>query len=219
MNIDTRVIKNFLSNEEIEIIEKHVMATDDVYHNYNPGKKPGEDVFSGTYYIFQYYDEKNKLVKDILQPKLEQVFGPQLEIQQIHIFDCFDPYNVHSDVDSGGNIRPTAPNPAWTLIIPLFEVDSHTIVFKEGSSIKQPQPYMAEHPAYNEPTIDKETHLKYFSHIPYHWFNWLTIEEIFSWHKGDLFAADRFKFHTSDNFLANGVKNKRALIAWTSLPD
>jgi hypothetical protein len=218
MVIDTKVIPNFLSDNELDLLEKHILSTDDIYHNYNPGNFGGE-VFSGTYYIVRYYEERNKLVRDILQPKLEEFLHPDLKIQQIHIFDCFDPYNVHSDIDSGGPLLPDAPNHAWTLIIPLFDVDSHTIVFKEGNQIKQPIHYFKDVEPYPEMTIDMETYKKYFTHVPIDFFRYLTIENIFPWRRGSLFAADRFKFHTSDNFIANGVKNKKAIIAWTSLPN
>jgi hypothetical protein len=218
MKIDTRTVKNFLSDQELDTIEKHVLATDDIYLNYNPSKEDNDiEVFSGTYYLFKYYEEKNKIVKDILQPKFEAQFGKNLHIQQIHIFDSVDPYNIHSDVDSAGEFLPGHVH-AWTFIIPLFDVDSHTIVFNEGSETKQPQHYIEATPPGESISIDATTYKKYFSHTPYNWFRWLTIEDIFKWDRGSLFAASRFKFHTSDNFLANGVKSKRALIAWTSLP-
>ncbi len=218
MNIDTRTIKNFLSPAEVKIIDDYVTHFCDPWENWNPSSHGGQ-VLSGYYYVFDYYSEKFQLVKDILQPKFTKEFGEELVIQQIHIFDCFDPYKIHSDVDSGGEMLPHAPNPAWTFIVPLYDVDSHTIVFKEESPIKEPQYYIERTTAYEKPTITPDTWNKYFSHTPYEWFHWLTIEDIFKWEQGALFAASRYKFHTSDNFLANGVKNKKALIAWTSLPD
>ena len=42
--------------------------------------------------------------------------------------------------------------------------------------------------------------------------------QIFKWKKGSMFAAPRFRFHTSDNFLANGLTRKQAIVAWTSIP-
>lgn len=219
MNIDTRTIKNFLTNQEIEILEKHIMSTVEPWENWNPSDKPGSKVLSGLYYVIDYYNEYNTIVRDILKPKFDAEFGPDLYIQQIHIFDSVDPYKVHSDVDSGGEIVDIAPNPAWTFIIPLFDVDSHTIVFNEQHPVKVPEFYFQKTKPYDEPTVDKDTYQKYFSHIPYSYFQWLSVEDIFKWEKGSLFAASRYKFHTSDNFLANGVKSKRAIIAWTSLPN
>lgn len=218
MTIDTRTIKNFLDDREIEILENFIMTTTEPWENWNPSDSPEGKVLSGTYHVFDYYDQKNQLVKDILQPKFEKEFGKDLVIQQIHIFDSIDPYKIHSDVDSGGETLSHAPNAAWTFIIPLFDVNSHTIVFKEECEIKEPQYYIERTDPYESHTITYETWKQYFSHTPYDWFRWLTIEDIFKWEKGSLFAASRYKFHTSDNFLANGVESKRAIIAWTSLP-
>ena len=215
MQIDTRTIDNFLSSEELATIEEMVMKI--VPHenfNVTPG---GGQVKSGDYYVFDYYDPAFQSIKHILDPKLSAEFGPNLFMEQIHIFDCVDPYRVHSDIANGGKKSPVHTDPAWTLIIPLEDFDSSTVVFEEGSNIKDPYDYIKSIPPYDPPRIDAETYRKYFSHIPAHVFNWLTIEDIFKWKKGSMFAADRFKFHTSDNFIGNGVASKRALIAWTRL--
>jgi len=219
MDIDTRIIEKFLSDYELETIENHVKSTCTAWENWNPAGVPGEKIMSAHYYVFKYYDQEHQKIKDILQPKFEKEFGPDLHIQQIHIFDSFDPYKVHSDVDSGGDIVPSAPLPAWTFIIPLFDVDSYTIVFNEQDPVKVPEFYFEKTKPFDKHSIDHVTYKKYFSHVPYDYFKWLTIEDIFKWKKGSLFAASRYKFHTSDNFLANGVSNKRAIIAWTSLPN
>jgi|694.fasta_scaffold24420_17 hypothetical protein len=218
MNIDTRTIPNFLSDSEIEFIENYVMSNFKPWENWNQSQN-GQNVMSGHYYCFDYYDKNNDCVYDILQSKFTKEFGPDLNIQQIHIFDAFDPYSVHSDVDSGGAVVAKAPVPAWTFIIPLFDVNSHTIVFNEQSQIKDPEVYFKENPRSDTLLISTHDYNKYFSHIPLSYFYWLTIEDIFQWKKGSLFAASRYKFHTSDNFIANNIKNKRALIAWTSLPE
>ena len=215
MQIDTRTVDNFLSNEELSIIEEMVMKIV-THENFNVTPEGGQ-VKSGDYYVFDYYDPAFQKIKDILDPKLTAEFGPDLFMEQIHIFDCIDPYRVHSDIASGWKKSPWPTDPAWTLIIPLEDFDSNTVVFEEGSSIKDPYDYIQNVAPYDPPHIDKDTINKYFSHIPEHVFNWLTIENIFEWKKGAMFAADRFKFHTSDNFIGNGLASKRALIAWTRL--
>jgi hypothetical protein len=219
MNIDTRTIENFLNSTELSIIENHVKLNCQPWENWNPADNESGKIMSSYYYVFNYYSETNKLIKDILQPKLDKEFGPDLHIQQIHIFDSFDPYKIHSDVDSAGEFPTFAPYPAWTFIIPLFDVESYTIVFNEQNNLKEPEYYFKKTKPFNSFSIDLITYKKYFSHIPYSYFRWLSIEDIFKWRKGSLFAASRYKFHTSDNFLANGVSNKRAIIAWTSLPN
>ena len=217
MQIDTRTVDNFLSSEELATIEEMVMKIAP-HENFNITPQ-GSQVKSGDYYVFDYYDPAFQTIKHILDPKLSAEFGPNLFMEQIHIFDCVDPYRIHSDVASGWKKSPEPTVPAWTLIIPLDTYDSHTIVFREGSVIKEPQEYTKEVPPYANPTIDTATRQQYFSHIPGNVFDWLTIEDIFKWKKGSMFAAARFKFHTSDNFLANGIPGKRALIAWTRVPE
>jgi hypothetical protein len=52
MDIDTKIIPQFLSDEELDILENHFLKTEDIHQNYNPGNFGGE-VFSGTYYIIK----------------------------------------------------------------------------------------------------------------------------------------------------------------------
>lgn len=216
MNFDTKTIDNFLSDSELAVIESRVMQITP-HENFNP-THTGETVKSGDYYVFDYYDPAFEDLKQILEPKFTEHFGADLFIEQIHIFDCVDPYRIHSDIASGWKQSTDPTAPAWTFIVPLDDYDSHTIVFKEGSNIKVPEEYTKTVPPYENPTIDAATKEKYFSHIGGNLFDWLTVEDIFKWKKGTMFAASRFKFHTSDNFLANGITGKRALIAWTRVP-
>ena len=224
-NIDTRVIDNFLSDKEVETIEKFVMTTIDPVDSYHEGDhprgKPGEKYLYANYYNFDFYNQDNKIIHDILAPKFAEHFGADLFMQQIHIFNSVNPYNIHTDYDHS-NLRanPVDSDPAWTFIIPLDTFDSNTIVFEQESENNIPQDYMDAHPL-KQPGkyhITEETRQKYFSHIPMGDFQWFSIEKIFPWTKGSLFAASRKKFHTSDNFLANGLKYKRAIVSWTTLP-
>jgi hypothetical protein len=139
MNFDSKIIDNFLSDAEIDTIQSMVMAVKP-HENFNPTPS-GEIVKSGDYYVFDYYDSHFAKIVDILAPKFQKAFGQDLFFEQIHIFDCADPYRVHSDVASGWKKSPEPTVPAWTLIIPLDTYDSHTIVFKEGSIIKEPHEY------------------------------------------------------------------------------
>lgn len=130
MHIDTKNIDRFLTDEEIAVIEPMVMSV--VPHeNFNP-LPDGGTVKSGDYYTFDYYDPAFDVIKNMLDPKLLAVFGQELFMEQIHIFDCVDPYRIHSDIASGWKKSPYPTDAAWTLIIPLYDVDSHTIVFEEG---------------------------------------------------------------------------------------
>ena len=99
MNFDSKIIHNFLSDTEIDTIQSMVLAVKP-HENFNPTPS-GEIVKSGDYYVFDYYDSHFAKIVDILAPKFQEVFGLDLFFEQIHIFDCVDPYRVHSDVASG----------------------------------------------------------------------------------------------------------------------
>ena len=107
---------------------------------------------------------------------------------------------------------------AWTFIIPLADYDSSTVVFEQHhETIKtldvwvdqmQPEPH----------AIDDVFHQQYLTHVDRLDLQWLTPESVFPWRQGDLFATDRRKFHTSDNFPARGVECKRAIVIWSTVP-
>lgn len=208
MDFPSKVIDNFLSDSELDDIESFVLANTNPWINYSEGKPEVTEM--STYYVFDFYSAKFKKIYDMMWPLFQQHFG-DIYIGEIHIFDSKDPYHIHSDVQSG-----IWENPAWTFIIPLADYDSHTIVFNEGSPQKDPRHYIESHPPHNPPLINDETYHKYFSHIYKECMSWFSIESIFPWKRGSLFAASRCKFHTSDNYIANGISSKRALVAWTN---
>ena len=45
----------------------------------------------------------------------------------------------------------------------------------------------------------------------------LTVDAVFEWKKGSLFAADRFKYHSSCNYINQGVTYKKAIVCWTGM--
>ena len=133
MNFDNKIIPNFCSDEELAFLDKFIVENTTAWNNYlNPNyQKEGADpILNAVYYSFPYYHEIYKPVYDILEPKIREHFG-DLYIGEIHVFDSFDPYMVHTDIESG-----IVENHAWTFIIPLDNYDSHTVVFKEGSMQK-----------------------------------------------------------------------------------
>ena len=215
MEIDLRQIDNFLTDDEVAFIEQRIMTGCIPSANWSRDEAGGK-VFSGNYYIFNPADPLFGDVMAMLTPKFQKEFHPQLFIQQIHILDAVDPYRIHSDVESGWLFSDHLTTPAWTFIVPLATVDSHTVVFNESSETKDVQGHTEKNLPIN--SVDDHTYNKYFSHINRGLLSWFSIDQIFKWKKGSMFAAPRFRYHTSDNFPANGVTSKRALIAWTSIP-
>jgi hypothetical protein len=132
--------------------------------------------------------------------------------------DARVPYGIHTDVVSGGYDPDGDRDAAWTFIIPLADYDSHTIVFEQGHDyIKTVGDWVrATNP---EPhNINDEFHQRYLTHTDREDLRWLTPQAVFAWQAGSLFAADRRCFHVSDNFPAQGLVNKRAIIIWSTVP-
>lgn len=224
----SKIIDNFLSNSELAEFEK-AASSDHIYYVKDvsmapPAKKlfgqSEEDHVTAHYYIFaSFYDNPawSHLV-DILQPKLEQAFGSNIFASHIHVLESHFPYGLHNDAEQPNMI--IAPEPAWTLIIPLDDYPSKTYVFNERSGFKDPRTW-ANH--YNiSPAeygcIDDETFSKDFDPITDpDMLKYLTVESIFHWKKGSCFAADRYRYHCSDNFYNHGINCKRAIIMWTSI--
>ena len=244
MRFDTRTIPDFLSDQEIEIIEQIMRDTADVstvFVDNTIGQNPqGHHAETHSIFLdFPIHWEINK----ILMPKLRQHFGQNIQVQASHILNSYYPYGIHTDVMSAG-FDPAGPDlAAWTFIIPLADYDSHTIVFEQGhDTVKTLSEWIAtQNPQAHK--INDELWYRYLSHCDKLDLQYLDVESIFSWRRGALFAADRRKFHTSDNFrrppqpvqitnwsmrknlksldlnpLPEAIPVKRAIIIWSTVP-
>jgi len=228
---ENRIVDNFLTDQELEEFWK-ASQCGETYDKKDTSMAPlaeklfGQDPSTHTtanYHIFDnFYNNPNwSHLVDIIQPKLEKEFGSNIRASHIHVLDSWFPYGLHNDAEQP-NMK-LAPEPAWTLIIPFDTCESTTYVFNERSGFKDPMQF-AKH--YNVESHDLQTigltqeqFDTDFAPItdPIN-LSYLTIETKFKWKRGSCFAADRFKYHCSSNFLNQGIKNKKAIILWTSLP-
>ena len=216
MDFESRIISNFLSDQELATIERVVEQHRTDETTFVDGDH--ESGHNAVTYSFFLWHPKYKEVADILEPKLKQQFGENLQLPTTHILNAYVPYGIHTDVMSGG-FDPAGPDvAAWTFIIPLDNYDSSTIVFKQKhETIKTLDKWVeAVKPEPHE--INDEFHQRYLTHTDRLDQRWLTPEAVFPWRKGDLFAADRRKFHVSDNFPKHGLNCKRAIIIWSTFP-
>lgn len=228
--MDSIIVDDFFSDDDIAAFEEALSC--EQLHTVHDKTDPnmlamlketyGEEMPTTAYYLCykEFYTLPDwKHLVDILQPKLDKHLGEGLYASHIHVLDSYIPYGMHTDAEQP-NLE-LAPKPAWTLIIPLDDYDSTTYVFNERSSLKEPWHWVHEEGI--EPgdySITREQWERDFAPFSdYELFRYLTIESTFKWKKGAMFAADRFRFHTSDNFLNHGLRNKRALILWTSTED
>lgn len=224
----SRILNNFLSDEELAVFDEATRSPNIMYvHDTCMARtakelldEPEEDHTTAHYHIFDnfYSDPAWKHLVDIIQPKLEEEFGSNIMASHIHVLTSHFPYGLHNDADQS-SIK-IAPKPAWTLIIPFDDFPSKTYVFNERSGFKDPWSWI--HANGIEPkddySIDRETFAKDFDPFTdYELMRYLTVETTYPWRKGSCFAADRYKYHCSDNYYNHGIRSKRAIIIWTSV--
>ena len=213
--VPTQVIENFLTDEEIDIINGELNETPDAH---NPVVVDGvtERVMESIFW-------KDKLPKSekIIREKMKAQFGEDLYVGIADVLRAYVPYGVHTDGIFGEYGIDDNHYGAYTCVLPLDNYNSSTIVFDQYyHKTKLIYDWIRDTNAQPIDKIDEETYKKYFSHIVEYtdFFRYISIETFFPWKKGSLLAASRYKFHTSDNFLANGITEKRAIIMWTALP-
>ena len=104
------------------------------------------------------YENPNRYIKDD-----NILFFQGLKTINLHILQSFNPYTIHHDFQH--EPKTYAPNPAWSMIIPLEDYNSHTINFKQqpnNSSSKTVDKWIKNE---NPPILNKITNKeceKYF---------------------------------------------------------
>lgn len=225
----SKIVDNFLTDEELNQFDlaansEHIYYVKDTCMAPEAKRLFGQEIeehVTAHYYIFDnFYDNPAwRPLVDILQPKLEKEFG-NLSISHIHVLDSYFPYGLHNDADQPNMV--IAPKPAWTLIIPFNDYPSKTYVFNERSGFKDPWSWIN---SYNiqpndDYSISYDTFTKDFAPITdYELMKYLTPECVFQWKRGSCFAADRYKYHCSDNYYNHGITHKKAIIMWTSIEE
>lgn len=215
MKIDTKVVDKFLSNEEINEIETIVKTT-----KVTTGLSGVEHgMYHADYHYINLYDhEPHRKIADILLPKLYDVLHKDIYIDDCHIMDSVQPYTPHSDTLTP--VPRAGYKHAWTLIIPLDDYFSNTFMFEEECTwTKSVTEWVTKEKILPKYSISDDLYNRYFTHSIRSEFDYLTIHDMFPWRKGWLSATSRTRFHCSDNYLSRGIKMKRALIMWTSLPN
>ena len=222
--LKSQTYENWLSDEELDIIEQ-AAQTYDIDYTHDVSMAPSaqqigmNDYTSAHYYKFAsfYTNPAWQHLVDIIQPKLEATFGENIRASHIHVLDSRFPYGLHNDAEQPNLLL--APEPAWTLIIPLADYPSKTYVFNERSNMKSPMAWVEKYniQPLEDYSISRELYEKDFAPLTdYVVFKYLTVETTFQWKRGSCFAADRFKYHCSDNYYNHGIRGKRAIIMWTS---
>lgn len=214
----SKIIPNFLSDDEIALIERFTAE-----HGCSTivGKPNNDFTHHAKIDSFFLPREEFQPIAEFLVPRIKQHFGEDIIIDDsTHILESYLPYGIHTDVATAGFEPNDKTDAAWTFIIPMADFDSHTVVFHQGHD------YIKTVPEWIEQTgaqphglpVDPDLHANYLGHCDPAQLKYLTVEDMFPWKKGTLFAASRRKFHVSDNFPKKGLPYKRGIIMWSVRP-
>lgn len=216
--VPTKIIDNFFAQEEID----ELLSLLDKYPEKN-GKTIGldpqvdKDFLEKEVLSFENEPEFQHVIT-MMREKIDRWFGPEVILGGWHILTSYFPYRTHSDALFGEYGFDENNYAAWTLVIPLDDYDSHTLLFDQYSFTTKLVP---EYIKDKEPIdkIDTYTYDKYLTLEAPESMRHFSLEYAYKWKKAKCFAASRYKFHGSDNFIKNGIKMKRAVIAWTAAPN
>mgnify|MGYP003669785607 FL=1 len=135
-------------------------------------------------------------------------------IDGVQVLTAHKPYDVHSDYIVQKNQVPLSDPlikaPTYTVIIPMSEGYS-TVVFEQSANYNNFSQYKKDNFKLMDYCPD-ETWSEYCSHCHKQDQKYLSINEIFQWSKGTLFAFNRRLFHCSSNFQTP----KQAIVLWLS---
>lgn len=218
--VDTRVITNFLTDNEVEIIKQEYEIAknkysdqpfyrDGILQNHTQGiicQAPGGEIR---------IPEFRKTII-IVESKLKKEFGDDINIGTMHILKSYQPYKCHTDAEDKQAKVDDNHYGAYTFVIPLETCDSYTIVFNEWhDNGKLIDDWLRDNPGtMPKNVISDEIYEKHLSAEFKDYMDYLSIDTIFPWTKGGCLAMSRYRFHGSDNFPLR-IKSKLGIICWT----
>jgi len=144
-------------------------------------------------------------IKKIVISKLEGVLDTKLNLTLGTYLKEFKPFGIHTDYVKGDK------NPGLAILVPLNKepLDTSTVIFNEECTSTFAD-FQKEHTKLQ----NNARHLaqSLMSHEPVNKLEYVSLLAVAHWEPGSVIAWDRRLLHSSDNFLANNVKEKRALV-------
>lgn len=196
-------------------LEEHILKCSEVvnYHDQEGVWKDKGTVANITHWEWDHPDAE--YIRTTLGAVLDPIIGPFVSVKS-HILDSRLPWDVHNDYVI--ECSQSQLKPYCVVMIPLDTTPAKTIFFNQSAEYKEFGRY-------------KEEHSPIANHVPHESWNsmlghcrvkdrfWLSIDQVYDWKQGDLIIFDRRQWHSSDNYPANGIEQKRAIILFTSYPE
>lgn len=149
---------------------------------------------------------KHAILKKILDSYLIPKIGNYNIFVAMYLNE-FYPWAIHTDYPKGDNL------PGYAVLIPLETINTHTVIFNEECK--------TDFEDYKKNNSKVENNCLYLaqtllSHCNIRDLEYVSLKESVSWEEGKLIIWDRKLLHSSDNFMQNDIKNKRALVIFTT---
>jgi hypothetical protein len=131
---------------------------------------------------------------------------------------AFLPGELHNDYEY---VKCTDTEVGWYFfLIPFETCPTSTVVVNQIGMKTHFIDYKSEHePLPEDQRMTEEDYKKYMSHCWPQERDYISLREIIPWTAGGLIAVDIRYFHSSDNFLANGMTVKKSLTMMSKIPE
>lgn len=154
-------------------------------------------------------------IQDLVDSRVQLLFGSYL--------NEISPFAVHSDY-----YHKSIGEPYRAFLIPIsanHNIDqvgmTNTVIFNEEDTFVDNSDTRAYNSAsWMQTKTPKDnnaliTHPRELSHVPDDVLKCLTVQNVLNWTKGSLLWWDEKLLHVSDNFIANNVQSKQAIVVHT----
>lgn len=144
-------------------------------------------------------------IKKYVIDRIQQQLDLELKLTHGMYLKEFRPWGIHTDYCKGDR------HPGMAVLIPLHTdtVNTHTVIFNEECTNDFPS-YVATHTKLQHNA--SALHQTIMGHQPVEHLEYVSLLAAIPWTVGSVIYWDRHLLHSSDNFLANGVLEKHALV-------
>lgn len=189
---DIQEYSKWLNDAQIDQLKNIVATWNKVPFVPTNGKFPNQLIANQHFHIWDDNDELSALLKD----KLESVIGKH-KVVEVDYVELFLPWDIHGEAIR--DLKGSAP--LYTVIIPLDDYPSRTIIFDQTSKDYN---HFYLYKRDNLPTATPVSKDFWDENLSHCWDEdrlYLSLKYVgHQWSKGDALFFKRIHFHSSDNF-------------------
>lgn len=151
------------------------------------------------------------LIKTKVINKIEKLLGRSINLHTGMLLKESIPWEIHTDYIRNDQY----PDLAVLIPLNLEPLNTHTVIFNEPCK-NSFQQYIRENTKLEHNA--KDLHNTLMSHESIDNLEYVSLLKVAPWIPGSAVCWDRKLLHASDNFIAAGIKEKIALVMFTSQP-